>query len=183
LKEAVVRRGDSKHIRILSLPCSTGEEAYSIAIYLLEYWPQVNDYNVEIVAGDIDTQVLNAARLGIYNSRSTRFVPEPLLRKYFTAVCDGQQICQELRDSIEFRQINLNEPAQICLYQSFDVIFCRNLLIYFDDLSRRQAAETFYDALRPGGFLCLGHSESMSRVSSLFEVRRFADAIVYQKTL
>jgi chemotaxis protein methyltransferase CheR len=63
----------------------------------------------------------------------------------------------------------------------FDVIFCRNLLIYFDDISRRQAADSLFDALRPGGFLCLGHSESMSRISSLFTVRKFSDAIVYQK--
>jgi chemotaxis protein methyltransferase CheR len=61
------------------------------------------------------------------------------------------------------------------------VIFCRNLLIYFDDLSRQKAAEAFYDTLTPGGFICLGHSESMSRISSLFKVRKFPEAIVYQK--
>ncbi len=66
---------------------------------------------------------------------------------------------------------------------AFDVIFCRNLLIYFDEVSSRQAAEAIFDALRPGGFVCLGHSESMSRISSLFTVRKFADAIVYQKPL
>jgi chemotaxis protein methyltransferase CheR len=66
-------------------------------------------------------------------------------------------------------------------YRNFDVIFCRNLLIYFDDVSRKQAAETFYDALQPGGFILLGHSESMSRISSLFRVRKFEDAIVYQR--
>jgi chemotaxis protein methyltransferase CheR len=60
-------------------------------------------------------------------------------------------------------------------------VFCRNLLIYFDDASRRQAAESFYDVLRPGGFICLGHSESMSRISSLFKIRKFPQAIVYQK--
>jgi chemotaxis protein methyltransferase CheR len=62
-----------------------------------------------------------------------------------------------------------------------DVVFCRNLLIYFDDISRRTAAETFFDAMNPGGFICLGHSESMSRISNLFTPRKFSEGIVYQK--
>jgi chemotaxis protein methyltransferase CheR len=68
-------------------------------------------------------------------------------------------------------------------YRAFDVIFCRNLLIYFDDVSRREAAEGIFSALNPGGFVCLGHSESMSRISSLFEMRKFHEAIVYQKPI
>ena len=68
-------------------------------------------------------------------------------------------------------------------YRNFDVIFCRNLLIYFDDLSRKSAAETFYDALNPGGFIFLGHSESMSRISALYKIRKFPEAIIYQKPL
>jgi chemotaxis protein methyltransferase CheR len=74
------------------------------------------------------------------------------------------------------------KPSDVRGYRDFDVIFCRNLLIYFDDLSRRQAADTFFDALNPGGFLCLGHSESMSRISSLYQVRKFSDSVVYQKS-
>ena len=73
------------------------------------------------------------------------------------------------------------ELADTRRFRKVDIIFCRNLLIYFDDASRRQAAEAFYDALNPGGFICLGHSESMSRISGLFNVRKFPDAIVYQK--
>jgi len=88
-----------------------------------------------------------------------------------------------LGQAVEFTKVNLAEPADTRPYRDFDVIFCRNLLIYFDDVSRKAAAETFYDALKPGSFICLGHSESMSRISSLFQVRRFVDAIVYQKQL
>jgi chemotaxis protein methyltransferase CheR len=76
----------------------------------------------------------------------------------------------------------LSEAADTRPYRNFDVVFCRNLLIYFDDLSRKTAAETFYDALNPGGFICLGHSESMSRISSLYKIVKFPEAIVYQKT-
>jgi chemotaxis protein methyltransferase CheR len=82
---------------------------------------------------------------------------------------------------VEFSRVNLSDPNETRRFRDIDVIFCRNLLIYFDDVSRRIAAEAMYDALRPGGFICLGHSESMSRISSLFNVRRFPDALVYQK--
>jgi chemotaxis protein methyltransferase CheR len=87
----------------------------------------------------------------------------------------------DLRSAVEFTRINLMDAAEVRPYRNFDVIFCRNLLIYFDDISRKQAVETFYDALRPGGFICLGHSESMSRISSLYTIRKFPEAIVYQK--
>ena len=93
------------------------------------------------------------------------------------------QLCDDLRQAVEFTRVNLSEPAETLSYRNFDVIFCRNLLIYFDDISRQTAAETFYEAMNPGGFICLGHSESMSRISSLFKVRKFPEAIVYQKGL
>jgi chemotaxis protein methyltransferase CheR len=79
--------------------------------------------------------------------------------------------------------VNLVEAAETRPHGQFDVIFCRNVLIYFDDASRRVAAENLYENLAPGGFICLGHTESMSRISPLFEVRRFADAIVYERPM
>jgi chemotaxis protein methyltransferase CheR len=91
------------------------------------------------------------------------------------------QVVDELRKSIKFTQANLMEALESRFYRGFSVVFCRNLLIYFDDLSRREAAEAIFAALVPGGFVCLGHSESMSRISSLFELRKFPEAIVYQK--
>jgi chemotaxis protein methyltransferase CheR len=106
-----------------------------------------------------------------------------LLKKYFTRSTEGYQIKDELREAVEFTRVNLSEPADTRSYRDFDIVFCRNLLIYFDELSRKAAAETFYDAMRPGGFLCLGHSESMSRISSIYKIRKFPEAIVYQKPL
>ena len=82
---------------------------------------------------------------------------------------------------MEFTRVNLSEPADTRPYRNFDVVFCRNLLIYFDDISRRKAAEVIYGALNDGGYVCLGHSESMSRITSLFRVRKYPTAIVYQK--
>ena len=181
LVEITKKRKDSTPIRIWSVPSSSGEEAYSIAIYLLEYWPGINDWDVEIISSDIDTQILSQARCGLYSPRSVQHLPAKILGKYFEPKGDAFQIHDDLRQSVEFTRVNLMNPADVRAYRDFDVIFCRNLLIYFDDLSRRQAADTFFDALTPNGFLCLGHSESMSRISSLFHVRKFPDSIVYQR--
>lgn len=181
LEEIVARRATTTPIRIWSVPSSSGEEPYGIAIYLLEHWPHLNGWDVEIVSSDIDTGILAQARRGRYTPRAIQHLPAPLLKKYFQRDGEYYQIGDTLRDAVEFTRANVTDPADMRLHRHFDVIFCRNLLIYFDDLSRKQTAESFYDALNPGGFVCLGHSESMSRISSLFRVRKFPEAIVYQK--
>ncbi len=169
-------------VRIWSIPCSTGEEPYSIGIYLLEYWPGIESVDVEIMGSDIDTRALEKARAGVFSRRSVQNLPPLILGRYFTPLGDGQyRICDELREAVAFSRVNLMNPAETKRFRNMDVVFCRNLLIYFDDAARRQAAQALYDAMRPGGFLFLGHSESMSRISSLFRVRRFGDTIVYQK--
>jgi len=183
LPELVKRKTDKSPIRIWSMPSSSGEEPYSIAMYLLEYWAGINQWDVEIISSDIDTKILNQARRGSYSQRSVGNLPKSLLTKYFTPSGAEYQICEDLRQAVEFTRVNLMNAADVRGYRGFDVIFCRNLLIYFDDLSRRQAADTFYDALHPGGFLCLGHSESMSRISSLYKARKFPDSVVYQKPM
>ena len=123
-------------------------------MYLLERWPGITEWDVEIVSSDIDTSILRRARAGRYSARSIQNVPPRWLEKYFKAAGDEYQLSDDLRHAVEFTRVNLSE-----------------------------AAETFYEALDPGGFICLGHSESMSRISSLFKVRKFPDAIVYQKGL
>ncbi len=184
LAEVVKRKRPGGRIRIWSVPSSTGEEPYSIAMYLLERWPMIDDYEVEILSSDIDTKVLQAAQRGVYSQRSVSQLPGPYLDKYFHALPNGEwAVSRDLVAAVEFSRVNLADPADTRRFRDIDLIFCRNLLIYFDDLSRRVAAEAMFDALNPGGFVCLGHSESMSRITSLFEVRRFADAMVYQKPL
>ncbi len=176
----VKQRGEP--IRIWSLPCSTGEEPYSIAIWLLENWQLVDQFDIEIVASDIDTHVLELAREGMYGKRALSRLPPPVVRKYFTPH-DGEmwQIVDELRGSVSFSQVNVIERAETRPQGKFDVVFCRNVLIYFDDLARRTAAENLFENLLPGGFICLGHTESMSRISPLFDVAHFPNAIVYQR--
>jgi chemotaxis protein methyltransferase CheR len=182
LPEIVKTKRPGSTIRIWSIPSSSGEEPYSIALYLTEYWPDIAHWDVELISSDIDTNILKKAREGRYSARSVQHLPAKLLQKHFRRLSDGDyQISDDFRQAVEFTRVNLNDPADTRPYRGFDVIFCRNLLIYFDDLSRRQAAEVFFDALNPGGFICLGHSESMSRITSVFKVRKFPDAIVYQK--
>ncbi len=181
LPEILDRKTDGL-IRIWSVPCSTGEEPYSIAIYLLEYWDYIDEVDVEIIASDIDTNVLEKAKKGIYGKRSVKNIPKSILQKYFVTLNNNKyQIISDIRDVIEFKKINVCNILETKKMRNFDIIFCRNLLIYFDDTSRLKVATSFYDSLNLGGFIFLGHSESMSRICSLFKVRKFKHCIAYQK--
>ncbi|WP_298958356.1 protein-glutamate O-methyltransferase CheR [uncultured Methylobacterium sp.] len=184
MDRVVAARPAGAPLRIWSLPCSTGEEPYSIAIWLLEHWAAVDRHEIEIVGSDIDTRALAAAQAGLYGARALTRLPPDLVARYFVreaAPGAGWRLIGPLRGSVRFAPCNLMDAAAMRAEGAFDVVFCRNVLIYFDDASRRVAADHLYDSLRPGGFLCLGHSESMTRISPRFRVRRFADAVVYQR--
>jgi chemotaxis protein methyltransferase CheR len=182
LRHRTAAKAPAEPIRIWSVPCSTGEEPYSIAIWLLENWPEVDAYEIEIIGSDIDSAVLAAGRNGIFGKRALMRLSPDLVTKYFVAAGDDQwRILDTIRQSVRFTSVNLIEAAETRPHGRFDVIFCRNVLIYFDDASRRVAAENLYENLLPGGYICLGHTESMSRISPLFEVCRYSDAIVYQR--
>lgn len=184
LDERLLIKPRGETLRIWSMPCSTGEEPYSIAIWLLENWKQVDSHDIEIIGSDIDTAALELARAGIFGKRALMRLSAGVTAKYFMQISvDQWRILEELRESVRFTSANLVERSDTRPHGLFDVIFCRNVLIYFDDASRRVAAENLYENLAPGGYICLGHSESMSRISPLFEVCRFADAIVYRRPL
>jgi len=181
LPELTARR-PGETLRIWSMPCATGEEPYSIVLYLLENWPQLALVDIDIRAGDIDTAALEAARAGRFGQRALHRLPPALVARYFTpAGGDTFQLIPAIRQAVRFEQVNASSPAELRSLGAFDVIFCRNMLIYFDEDSRRRTVEAFYESLREGGFLCLGHAESMSRISSLFKVRAFPQAVIYQK--
>ena len=178
----VVAERPAAPIRILTLPSSTGDEAYSIAIWLLEHWPLIDEFDVEITGVDIDTHVVELARAGVFGERALQHVDGTLRARYFTSLGAGRyQISSELRGAIGFTLANICEPTEMQRLRNFDVIFCRNLLIYFDEHSSRRAAENLYGALRPGGYLFLGHSESMSRITPIFKPLRFPDSSAYQR--
>jgi chemotaxis protein methyltransferase CheR len=182
LPEIVARRGPGDRIRLWSIPCSTGEEPYSIAIWLLENWALVDAYNIEIVGSDLDSQALAAAREGRYGDRSLGRLPPAVVERYFEAPLAGRrQIIRDLRESVSLGPANLVDAASMAAQGRFDVIFCRNVLIYFDAAAQCLASRHLFEALLPGGFLCLGHSESLGRLPTGFVQRRFEDAIVYQR--
>lgn len=182
LPEIVQRKAPGDRVRIWSQPCSTGEEAYSIAIWLLENWRMVDAYNVEIIGSDIDATALAAARAGRYGERALARLTKALVEAYFETSKNGlRTIIEDLRESVAFTQANLVDRSSMAAQGMFEVIFCRNALIYFDDASRARAADNLYNCLAPGGFVCLGHTESMTRIDGRFQARRFADAIVYQR--
>lgn len=182
LPELVKSKRPGDLVRIWSMPCSTGEEPYSIAIWLLENWPLVDAYHIEIVGSDIDTAALDHAREGRFSSRSLARLPADVLQRYFDAERGHRRkIIDDLRESVRFVTANLVDKASLAAVGMFDVILCRNLLIYFDDASRLLAANNLFDASNPGAFICLGHSESMNRISGRFTLSRLQDAIVYRR--
>jgi chemotaxis protein methyltransferase CheR len=182
LPEITAKKRKGERVRIWSMPCSTGEEPYSIALYLLENWPAVDDFDIEIIGSDIDTAVLTAARQGVYEPRALHRLSPSLIQRYFKVLPDHKfQLAESIRDSVRFSQVNCTEAAAMRVYGEIDIILCRNMLIYFDDQSRLTAVNHFYDCMARGGFICLGHSESMSRISSIFALRTFPQAMVYQK--
>jgi chemotaxis protein methyltransferase CheR len=182
LPQIAGRKNPGDKIRIWCVPCSTGEEPYSVAIWLLENWRMVDAYNVEIVGSDIDATAMLAARVGRYGRRALAKLAQPLIDAYFEpAGHDEWAIIPDLRESVIYTPANLVDRASMLANGAFDVIFCRNVLMYFDDESRVQAADNLYACMAPDGFLCLGHSESMARIDERFEPKRFSDAIVYQR--
>jgi chemotaxis protein methyltransferase CheR len=182
LPDIVKGRGPGDLVRIWSVPCSTGEEPYSLAIWLLENWALVDAYNIEIVGSDIDTNALNQAVSGVYGERSLARLPREIVQRYFTKISTSEwQIIPDLQESVKFTRANLIDDTSMLSQGSFDVIFCRNVLIYFDDASRHAASVNLFTSLNPGGYICLGHSESMARITDRFEARRFDDALAYQR--
>ncbi|KRB49222.1 chemotaxis protein CheR [Rhizobium sp. Root708] len=183
LPDLIRSKGPGDRIRIWSMPCSSGEEPYSIAIWLLESWPLVDSYNIEIVGSDIDTEILQRAVEGYFGRRSLSRLPRNLLDRYFEPEQDQQRrLIGDLRESVTFTKGNIVDRHSLTALGGFDVIFCRNLLIYFDEDAREVAARNIHEMLHPGGYVCLGHTESMSRISETFEPVRFPDAIVYRET-
>lgn len=182
LPDIIRTKGPGDKIRIWSVPCSSGEEPYSIAIWLLENWALVDAYNVEIVGSDIDTDIIAEALEANYGQRALMRLPPELVERYFEPGQHGRvRLLQDLRESVSFTAVNITDPASVVRQGRFDVIFCRNLLIYFDEAARISCVRSLFDSLTPGGYILLGHSESMSRISERFITRRFPEAIVYQR--
>jgi chemotaxis protein methyltransferase CheR len=174
-------KGNRKKIKIWSAACSTGEEPYTLSIILQEMLDEPEEWEIEILATDINTEVLRSAKIGLYENRAVKDVPPEYLEKYFTKRYDKYHINMSVKKYVTFRRLNLMDEDEMRNITGCDFIFCRNCLIYFDDESRKSVLSCFYEALNPEGYIFLGHSESVGRITSAYKVRRIGDTIVYSR--
>ena len=181
LPELHKKRPKNEPLRILSAPSSTGEEPYSMVLYILEEGNVVEERDIEIVGIDIDSTVIEKAKKGRYSQRSVHAIPKNILNEYFEKGKLEYKLIDDLIGSVDFQVINIFDKAQIRSLGKFDVIFSRNMLIYFDDASRKDVAMTFYDMLKPDGYVMLGHAEYMSRIVSVFEAKKIGSTLIYKK--
>lgn len=163
--------GAVRQLRIWSAACSSGEEPYSIAITLLDARPALNNWDIKILASDIDTEVLQRAEQGIYDIERVRTLPPNVLKAHFL---NGKgeakglvRVREELKKLIRFRRINFVDPNWP-IRAHFDVIFCRNVIIYFDRDTQRRLFERLVKYLKPAGYLVVGHSENLYGLNDLF---------------
>jgi chemotaxis protein methyltransferase CheR len=184
LKEVVEaqRKAGDRRVRIWSAGCSTGEEPYTIAIQMSEVLgSELPGWNVKITANDLSEGVLASARRGIYTEYALRTTPPEMVRKYFVQTDGNYAIREDLKRMITFGQINLSDRMQLKRIERSHIVFCRNVIIYFDDEMKKRVISSFYDNLLPGGYLLIGHSESLHNISRAFKPTHYPGAIIYRK--
>jgi len=169
----------SPRIRVWSAACSSGEEPYSLAMSLLETG-RIAESNISIKATDISPRVLDLCQRGFYRALSFRATEPAMVQKYFTVSGDGFVIADRVKRLVEFSSLNLMDDRRVASFGPFDAIFCRNVLIYFDKPTQKRVVESFARALRPGGYLFLGHAESLFALTDVFEPIVQPESIVYR---
>ena len=169
-------------MRLWSAACSAGDEAYSLAILIREtIEPRHPRMDYEIVGTDIDTAVLEEARAGRYRKRSVRNVPPAYLRDYFDRSGEAFVVDPAIRDMVEFRPLNLTDAQDMRRMRNFDLIMCANVLIYFNETSKKDVLQGLYRSLRPGGYLFVGGSEALGELDVPLEPVRHEGALAYRR--
>jgi chemotaxis protein methyltransferase CheR len=175
---AEARGNGPGRLRIWSAGCSTGEEPYTIAMTLRGHQPSLADWDVKVLATDLDTNVVAHAAAGVYDAERLESIPAPYRKRYITEQQDGRALMNdELRSLIMFAPLNLLESWP--MRGPFDVIFCRNVVIYFDKPTQRRLFDRCADMLKPNGWLFVGHSESLASVTSRFDL---VGRTIYRRT-
>ncbi|MCG6919483.1 MAG: protein-glutamate O-methyltransferase CheR [Acidobacteria bacterium] len=180
LKESRAQRAQ-RTLNLVSVGCSTGEEALTLGMILFDSGQFFWGWDVKVTGLDVDEAALEKASRGIYHRNSLRAVTKSQLDRHFAPDRSGVRVKDSIRKLVSFRPGNLLDPASYDGLAPLDAIFCRNVLIYFSDQAIERAIRLFHDVLVPGGYLFLGHAESLARVSSAFTPVRFQGAIVYKK--
>ncbi|MDR1685292.1 MAG: protein-glutamate O-methyltransferase CheR [Desulfovibrio sp.] len=177
-----LRRSGQKKLRIWSAGCSTGEEPYTLAIILHEVLKsEISTWDIKITANDLSEAVLAAARRGVYSTYALRTTPRDVITRYFITEGGNYRIDPRLKRLISFGPVNLSDKMMLKRVERSNIIFCRNVIIYFDEEMKRQVIESFYDNLLPGGCMLIGHSESLHNISRAFKPEYHAGTIVYRK--
>ena len=180
LKERKARSGQ-RTLRVLSAGCSTGEEVHTLAMIIHDSGQFFWNWDVQVLGLDVDAAALEKARRAVYFHNSFRSVSPAVMERHFVRAGAGAQVKEGVRKLVRLRHGNLMDPASYEGLAPLDVVFCRNVFIYFSDAATLKVVRLFHEALAPGGYLFLGHAESLSRIADLFTPIRFQGAIVYQK--
>jgi chemotaxis protein methyltransferase CheR len=171
-----------RRLRIWSAGCSTGEEPYTLSMLLLEEAQGLlKDWPVEILATDLNENSLAHAKNAVYGTYSTRHLTPYYRQKYFAPAGEQWQLQPAVRGSVSFSRLNLSDDVRMTFMKGFDLIFCCNVLIYFDLASKRRVIQHFYNNLLPHGYLFLGHSESLYGVSDDFRLVHLPGTTAYVK--
>jgi chemotaxis protein methyltransferase CheR len=172
----------ARNLRVWSAGCSTGEEPYTLRMLMLEEaHGRLKDWTVEILATDLNENSLAHARTAIYGNYSTRNLTPHYRQRYFMSAGEQLQVQPAVRTGINFMRLNLSDDGRMTLMKSIDIIFCCNVLIYFDLASKKRVIQHFHNNLLPHGYLFLGHSESLYGVSDDFRLVHLPGATAYVK--
>jgi len=170
-----------KRLRLWSAGCSTGEEPYTLAMFLMEE-KQLAGWSFDILATDLNTKSLEISKAGIYGDYALRNTPEPYRRKYFKDAGAGKLEANDLlRSHVRFDRVNLSDDSKMVFLKGMDLIFCCNVLIYFDLASKRRVVQHFFSNLTAGGYFFLGHAESLFQVDDAFRLVHFPGTTAYLK--
>ena len=181
LPELHERNAATRTLRIWSAGCSTGEEPYTLAMLIAESG-LFDGWNIELSASDLSQRVISEARTGVYRANSFRTMDEARRSRYFAPRPEGGFLIDErLRASVNFGCFNLADSRRFDIYSDLDVLFCRNVMIYFDAAARRRTVTGFHHQLRSGGYLILGASESLVTLNTPFRLAHLRHDLVYQK--
>jgi chemotaxis protein methyltransferase CheR len=186
LPELIQRRQATRHLRIWSAGCATGEEPYSIAMTLTDLLPVDELWQASILATDINPLFLARARDGLYSNWSFRETPDAVRERFFTPEQNRWRLHPAIRQMVTFARLNLAEPCFPAILNGTyaqDIILCRNVTIYFDEATTRQLIERFHGALLPGGWLIVGHAEPQASAFPQLELHNFPQTVVYRKRL
>lgn len=171
---------DKQRLAVWSAGCSTGEEVYSLAA-IIHQSGLFSDWDVRVVGSDLSKKNIATARNGVYRGSSFRTSPEEFRGSYFIERPDGAHVADALRKMCHFGHLNLLDGLRAATIGRVDAVFCRNVLIYFDASSKRRVIDNLYERLVPGGYLMLGHSESLLNLSTAFELVHLSSDLVYRK--